>query len=119
MGIRGLPPGYDLGEALQTVLRDHPLPLRSELDEQGLEAVALDREKPAHIVPTEEVTICSPFWPQQPYLGRAGAHFVGLNARHLPWTWYGRPASECVAENWLERRPEVCRKAGLEENLAT
>ncbi|YBV95195.1 hypothetical protein M1D80_16330 [Phyllobacteriaceae bacterium JZ32] len=118
-GIRGFPPGYDPGAALQTVLRDHSLPLRSELDEQGLQALAMDRGRPAHIVPTEEVTICSPFWPQQPYLGRAGAHFVGLNARHLPWSYYDRPASDCVAENWLKHRAEIQRRIGLEELQAT
>jgi hypothetical protein len=113
-GIRGLPPGYDLGEALRAVLDRHPFPLRSELDEQGLQAVALDLGRPAYIVSTDEVTICSPFWPQQPHLGRVGAHFVGINARQLPWSYYDRPASECVAENWLRHRPAICRRIGLE-----
>lgn len=114
-GIRGLPPGYDLGEALRAVLDRHPFRLTSELDEQGLQAVALDIGRPAHIVSVDEVTICSPFWPQQPRLGRCGAHFVGINARRLPWSWYGRPASECVAENWRKHRPAICRKLGLKE----
>lgn len=111
-GIRGLPPGYDLGEALATTLAEHPCPLRSELDEQGLQAVALDLGRPAHVVSADEVTICSPFWPHQPRLGRAGAHFVGLNARSLPWSYYGRPASDCVAENWSSHRDELRRLTG-------
>ncbi|RCS23463.1 hypothetical protein DUT91_14425 [Phyllobacterium salinisoli] len=114
-GIRGFPPGFDLDQALTAVLKDYPVQLRSELDEQGLQAIALDHGRPAHIVPTEEVTICSPFWPHQPYLGRAGAHFVGLNARHLPWSYYDRPASEYVVKNWLVHRPEICRRIGLTE----
>jgi hypothetical protein len=114
-GMRGFPPGYDPGAALAKVLAGHPVVLRSELDEQGLQAVAFDLGRPAHIVSTGEVTICSPFWPQQPYLGSAGAHFVGLNARSLPWSYYDRPASECVRENWLKHRPELCRRVGLGE----
>lgn len=112
-GIRGMPPGYDLGAALAEVLGKHPFPLHSELDEQGLQAVAFDLGRPAHIVSTEDVTICSPFWPQQPYLGRVGAHFVGLNARTLPWTYYGRPASECVAENWAKHWNALCRLTAM------
>lgn len=112
-GIRGLPPGHDLGKALLAVLERHPVPLRSELDEQGLQVVALDLNRPAHVVSTSDVTICSPFWPQTPELGRAGAHFVGLNTRNLPWNWYDRPARECVVENWERHRPELYARVGL------
>lgn len=112
-GIRGLPPGYDLGEALHAVLRKHPVRLASELDEQGLQAVALDLGRPAHVVSIEDVTICSPFWPHEPRLGRAGAHFVGLNSRNLPWSYYNRPATEWVAENWRTHRAELCRRVDL------
>jgi hypothetical protein len=112
-GIRGLPPGHDLGAALLEVLRRHPARLASELDEQGLQAAALDLGRPAHVVPIEEVTICSPFWPHQPRLGRAGAHFVGLNARALPWDWHGRPASEVTAENFAAHRAELAARVGL------
>jgi len=118
-GIRGLPPGYDLGRALQAVLQDHPMRLGSELDEQGLQAVALDRDRPAHVVSAEEVTICSPFWPHEPRLGSAGAHFVGLNSHSLPWDYYGRPASELVSENWRRLRPELCRRVGVAEEAAS
>lgn len=117
-GIRGLPPGYDLAAALARVLRQHPLKLRSELDEQGLQAVAFDIDRPAHIVSSEDVSICSPFWPHTLHLGRAGAHFVGLNARNLPWSYYGRPASECVAENWEAHRHALYRNVGLDEPRA-
>jgi len=109
-GIRGFPPGYDLGSSLAAVLREHPIPLRSELDEQGLEAAALDRGHKAVIVPTREVTICSPFWPHEPRLGSSGAHFVGLNAHNLPWRWYDRPATDCVVENYAALKPEICRR---------
>ena len=118
-GIRGLPPDHDLVHALERVLQQHPVRLRSELDEQGLQAAALDLDRPAHIVTTQEVSICSPFWPHQPDLGEAGAHFVGLNARRLPWSYYGRPASECVAEHWRKHFPELSRKVGLGEGETT
>jgi hypothetical protein len=116
-GIRGLPPGFDLEVALQRVLERHPIRLRSELDEQGLQVVALDLERPAHVVGTEDVSICSPFWPHKAKLGRTGAHFVGLNAKELPWFYYDRPASDWVAENWQNYRPELYAKVGLEEQL--
>ncbi len=113
-GIRGLPPGHDLAAALRAVLERHPVPLRSELDEQGLQVVALDQGRPAHVVPVAEVTICSPFWPHVAELGRSGAHFVGLNARDLPWTYYDRPATACVLENWRRHRPALYRRVGLD-----
>ena len=112
-GIRGLPPGFDLGAALQKVLALRPVELRSELDEQGLQAAALFLRKPPLLVSLHEVTICSPFWPHRPHLGPCGAHFVGLNARELPWSYYDRPAVECVAENWRRHHDELHRRVGL------
>lgn len=117
-GIRGLPPGFDLGAALAEVLRRRPVPLRSELDEQGLQVIALDLGRPAHVVSNGDVTICSPFWPKEPRLGRVGAHFVGLNARNLPWEYYGRPATDCVAENFAAHRAELHARVGLAEPVA-
>jgi len=114
-GIRGLPPHHDLAAAMVRVLKEHPVELRSELDEQGLQAVALDLGCPAHVVATEDVSICSPFWPHQPHLGRHGAHFVGLNAHWLPWSYYDRPASEWVAEHWNKHRPALYSRVGLGE----
>ncbi len=106
-GIRGFPPGYDLGAALARVLAMHPRPLRSELDEQGLQVVALDLGRRALIVPNDDVTICSPFPPHQNRLGRCGAHFVGLNASNLPWRSEGRPASALIAEHFDRLKPQL------------
>lgn len=111
-GIRGFPPGYDLGAALADTLRAHPLHLAGELDEQGLQVAALQREVPPVVVTVEEVSICSPFWPKRPVLGTCGAHFVGLNARSLPWTWYDRPASDCQNENFDNWAAEIARRMG-------
>jgi hypothetical protein len=96
-GIRGLPPGFDLGDALAGVLARPPTKLRSELDEQGLQVAAISRPRPPLVVRVDEVTVCSPFHPHVSELGRCGAHFVGLNLRHIPWGYYGRPADDCQA----------------------
>lgn len=106
-GIRGLPPGFDLQRTLKSVLRDHPVILRSELDEQGLQVAAVARDAPPLVVKTEDVAICSPFYPLSPELGRCGAHFVGLNTKRLPWDYYGRPATECVGEHWHHHRARI------------
>ncbi len=112
-GIRGLPPGFDLARALQEVLAERPVMLASELDEQGLQTAALSRAKPPLLVSLQDVTICSPFWPHTPQLGVCGAHFVGLNARELPWRYYDRPATEWVEENWRRHLPMLRRAVGL------
>jgi hypothetical protein len=89
-GIRGLPPEFNFERAMQTVIARHerrtrkPLLLTSELNEQGLQVAAATLLSAPLVVPTTDVTICSPFWPKQQSLGQCGAHFVGLNARHLP-----------------------------------
>src|SRR4051812_34503853 len=49
-GIRGLPAGFDLEAALSGVLREHPVTLSSELDEQGLQVAALTRDRTTHVV---------------------------------------------------------------------
>lgn len=118
-GIRGLPPGRDLAGSLAAVLEaverssGGRLDLTSEIEEQGLQAAAMLRNHPLHLVKTSEVSICSPFWPRSPELGSCGAHFVGMNARHIPWNYYDRPADECLAEHWQRHRPELYRKAHL------
>jgi hypothetical protein len=112
-GIRGLPPGYDLERALATVLAQRPIHLAGETDEQGLQIVALDLGRPAHVVSTADVAICSPFWPRQPTLGRCGAHFVGLNSRAIPWDYFGTPAVDCIADNWRRHRAELYARVGL------
>lgn len=79
-GIRGLPPGFDLEAALASVLRQHPVQLVSELDEQGLQVAALNQHG-GHVVALSDVAICSPFPPHASEMGQCGAHFVGLNVK--------------------------------------
>jgi hypothetical protein len=112
-GIRGLPPGFDFADALARVLARRPAMLHSELDEQGLQVAALSLDGEPHVVRTDEVSICSPFPPHQPRLGRSGAHFVGLNAREIPWRYYDRPATEVRIEHWDALRPELYARVGL------
>jgi hypothetical protein len=106
-GIRGLPPGFDLAAALEATFDKLPIKLRSELDEQGLQVAAVSLEAEPLTVATDDVSICSPF--HMPYLGRCGAHFVGLNAGNLPWSYDGRGASEWTRENWARFKPQVSR----------
>jgi hypothetical protein len=118
-GIRGLAPGFHYDAALRRVLalKDReagaPVVLRSELDEQGLQAAAVSSEREPLLVATREVSICSPFHPHRPDLGTCGAHFVGLNARHLPWRYFDRPADEWRAEHWAAKRADVRERVGL------
>lgn len=118
-GIRGLPPGFDLGRALDDVLAKrqrelgHPVAMTSELDEQGLQTAALSRSGPPLVVTLDEVTICSPFWPHLGHLGRCGAHFVGLNARHIPWDYFDRPADAWESEHWQRHRLDLYERVGL------
>jgi hypothetical protein len=99
-GIRGLPPHYDFEGALRRTLHENPTTMASELDEQGLQVAAVSRARPPLVVTLDEVTICSPFPPHLPYLGTCGAHFVGLNARHIAWELDGKPATTYIEENW-------------------
>jgi hypothetical protein len=112
-GIRGLPPGFPFEGAIRQVLALVPGRLDSELDEQGLQVAALSLQKPPLAVSLDEVTICSPFPPHQPHLGRCGAHFVGLNSRELPWRYYGRPATAVRLEHWSLHRPTLYARVGL------
>jgi hypothetical protein len=98
-GIRGVPPGFDLENRLQKRLRESGVILRSELDEQGLQAAVLSQAS-LTLVSKEDVSICSPFPMHQQTLGRCGAHFVGLNQRNLPWQLEGRGAHEVIHERW-------------------
>lgn len=111
-GIRGLPPGFGLERELRAVLGDGVV-LRSELDEQGLQAAALGRAGTMLRVSTAEVSICSPFWPRQPELGTCGAHFVGLNSKVIPWNYYHRPGLEVRREHWDGHRAALYERAGL------
>lgn len=114
LGIRGLPPNFDLEVQLRAVLTEHPVRLRSELDEQGLQIAALSREREPWVVSLDDVTICSPFPPHLPQLGRCGAHFVGLNARRLGWDFYGEPAERVRARHFDELVDELHRRVGIE-----
>jgi hypothetical protein len=111
-GIRGLPPGFDLEAALASVLRDHPVQLVSELDEQGLQVAALSAHG-GHMVPLRDVAICSPFAPHHSELGRCGAHFVGLNVkRERPYC--DAATMQKIAAFWDERVAAIDRAlAGL------
>jgi hypothetical protein len=117
-GIRGLPPGFDLERALLRTITareqqlGRPLVFDSELDEQGLQAAALSRAGRLHVVTMDEVAICSPFHPHSPELGRCGAHFVGLNSRHIAWDYYGRPADEWMTQHWQRHRLELHARTG-------
>jgi hypothetical protein len=109
LGIRGLPPYFDLAGALATMLGEIPVTLNSELDEQGLQLAALSLVAKPLAVSIDDLAICSPFPPHLPHLGRCGAHFVGLNAHRLPWCLAGREASELTRENWLRWKSEIAR----------
>lgn len=116
-GIRGLPAGFDLEARLRDVLTRHPVKLVSELDEQGLQSAALSLTTPPHVVTVQEVTICSPFPPHVPELGRSGAHFVGLNARRLGWDYHGEPAERVRARHWDDHRAELYARVGITRHL--
>lgn len=113
-GIRGLPPGFDYEAALAAVLKECPAALCSELDEQGLQVAAVSRGAEPLVVSAEEVSICSPFHPHRPEPGTCGAHFIGLNARSIPWRYYDRPAIEVRREHWREQKGAIYRRLGLE-----
>lgn len=117
-GIRGLAPGVDLAPELADVLSavsessGRPFQLVDEIEEQGLQAAAVCRLQPL-VVTTQEVSICSPFWPRSPELGTCGAHFVGMNAHHIPWNYYDRPADDWLDDHWQRHRPALYQRAGL------
>jgi hypothetical protein len=117
-GIRGLPPGFDLGAAFLRVLARRPGRLDTELDEQGLQVAAISIDRAPLVVNLDEVSICSPFHPHLPDLGSCGAHFVGLNLRHIPWDYYGRPADQWQAEHWERHRPALYAAIGLDHPAA-
>ncbi|HZY62968.1 MAG TPA: hypothetical protein VFE38_10605 [Edaphobacter sp.] len=120
-GIRGLAPGVNLEDALAIVLRKvtmqqgYRFRLVSEIEEQGLQAALICRQRPLFLVRTDEVSLCSPFWPRSPKFGTHGAHFVGMNAQHIPWNYYDRPADLWLQEHWESKRKLLYEKAGLPE----
>jgi ribosomal protein S18 acetylase RimI-like enzyme len=112
-GIRGIPAGFDFGGALLETLREYPVKLSSELDEQGLQVAALQRRASPAVVSTREVSICSPFPPHLPHLGECGAHFVGLNAKSMPWSLDGTPAVDLIQAHWRRHRRELYDRVGI------
>jgi hypothetical protein len=112
-GIRGMPPGYPLEDRLAWLLHRVPATLVSELDEQGLQVAAARMHGEPEVVSIDDVTVCSPFPPHRPDLGRRGAHFCGLNARHVPWQLDGRFAEEWLAEHWQRHLPAVRANVGM------
>jgi hypothetical protein len=117
-GIRGLGPDLDFEAAIERVLRTNPVSLDSELDEQGLQVAALSTDGAPFVVDADDVTICSPFYPHCSELGRFGAHFVGLNARVLPWFYYDRPAIEVRLAHWIGHRVDLYGRVGLAADAA-
>jgi hypothetical protein len=111
-GIRGLPPGFDLADALRDVLAEAPGPIVSELDEQGLQVAALSRAAPPLVVRLDEVAISSPNPPHVKLLGSCGAHFVGLNVRHER-PFYDRAALDRIARHWERWRGDIYRAIDL------
>lgn len=117
-GIRGLPPGFDLGSAILDTLRERTVTLTSELDEQGLQVAALSRAGDPAVVTVEDVSICSPFPPHLPDLGACGAHFVGTNARLLGWKLDGAPAVAHLQAHWARHRPALYEHVGIRPDRA-
>jgi hypothetical protein len=105
-GIRGIPPRFPLGNALRAMLERHPAKLTTELDEQGLQVAVVTCRK-HHVVSIQDVSICSPFPPHSRMLGACGAHFVGLNAKKLPWTLREKSGEEYLYANWEGWLPEM------------
>jgi len=116
--IRGVPPSFDLGREVETILAREGDCLRSRLDEQGLEIAAVTRQRRTHLVPLAEVPICSPFPPHALEIGTCGARFVGLDARCQPWSLAGRAASELVRDHFARCRAALYRHVGLEPREA-
>jgi hypothetical protein len=95
------------------VLAERLCRLASEQDEQGLQVAAISRGRRPWVVSLDEVTICSPFPPHLPHLGRCGAHFVGLNANQPPWSLDGRPAVDHIQDYRRLLRPPLYEKVGI------
>ena len=114
-GMRGLPPGYPLEDALGRLLQEVRSTLVSELDEQGLQVAAVSMLTSPEVVSIDDVSICSPFPPHRVDLGRCGAHFCGLNARHFAWQLEGRYAEEWIEDHWQRHLPMLRQRVGIEE----
>jgi len=118
IGIRGLPPGFDMAGPLERILAEHPAPLTVAIDEQGLQVAVLSREPLTRVVPLHEVTICSPIEPHLQHLGSHGAHFVGLNVKEVQWSWDDVPGAKYFQWHWESHLPTMQRLIGSEEAAA-
>jgi hypothetical protein len=108
-GIRGFPPGHDTEQKIRMLLGATGAKLSSETDEQGLHVALISAEK-HRVVRLEEVSICGYFRPHLLGLGSCGAHFVGVNAKRLPWTWNGRSGEQYHHAHWDSKKPEVLER---------
>lgn len=118
-GMRGFPPAFDLERALRALLRQNPCMVASGLDERGLNVAALSRAVDPLVVRMGEVAICSPFPPHMRHLGSCGAHFTGINARHLPWSLNGRPAVDYIREHWQRHRDTLYERIRISDKAAS
>jgi hypothetical protein len=108
-GIVGVPPSYDLEANLRNILENTGAVLSSETDEQGLQVALVSRER-HEVVTMQEVPVCGYFRPHKLELGSCGGHFVGVNAKRLPWTWNARSGEHYVAEYWDWIKLELYQK---------
>ncbi|MCU1336305.1 MAG: hypothetical protein JWO19_1886 [Bryobacterales bacterium] len=101
-GIVGFPPYFDAETKLRALLDEAGVCLSSETDEQGLQVALVTSEK-HRVVTVSEVSICGYFRPHLLELGSCGAHFVGVNGKHLHF----------AHEFWDGKRAEVEQQLGL------
>jgi hypothetical protein len=93
-GMVGVPPHFDIETKLRALLDEASVCLSSETDEQGLQVALVTSEK-HRVVSVNEVAICGYCHPHLLELGSCGAHFVGVNVKHLPFVhgfWDGKKA---------------------------
>ncbi len=103
--LRGLPPRFDLGAALRSVLAVHPdAALATAHDARGLQVAAASRPEAPYVVRLHEMTVCSPAPPHVPHLGRCGAYFAGLDAG---------PDVEGAAAHFDRLRETLLERVGL------
>ncbi len=91
-GIVGFPPHYDVQTKMRSLLDETGVCLSAETDEQGLQVALVTSEK-HRVVAVREVSICGYYHPHLPELGSCGAHFVGVNVKHLAYAhgfWDGK-----------------------------
>jgi hypothetical protein len=93
-GMVGVPAHFDIEPKLRALLARAGVRLSSETDEQGLQVSLVTSEK-HRVVSVSEVSISGYFRPHLLELGSCGAHFVGVNGKHLSFAhqfWDGKKA---------------------------